>query len=153
MKKLIIPVLMSLLVSASFTGCKSIEVERRGHQVATDGAGQVIKDKDGNPVEWEIKAVMQDESDMLRKEFTKINKKGERNFDSVGYGRALVARAVVYPNLNSSELQSYYGVLAADRLPSAMLTSGEYATLSNAVLRISNLDDDLSEDVEEAKNA
>lgn len=111
-----------------------------------------FKGKDGKPIAWEIKAVMQDESDMIRKEFTKVNKKGEKSFDSVGYGRAIIARAVVFPDLNSAELQSHYGVLGADRLPSAMLSSGEYATLSNAVLKISNLNDDLSEDVEEAKN-
>lgn len=112
-----------------------------------------FKGKDGKPVAWEIKAVMQDESDMLRKEFTKTSKKGEKIFDSVGYGRAIIARAVVYPDLNSAELQNHYGVLGADKLPSVMLSSGEYATLSNAVLRLSNLDDDLNEDVEEAKNA
>ena len=48
MKKLII--ISIAAAAATVTGCKSIEVDRRGHQVALDGEGQVIKDKDGNPV-------------------------------------------------------------------------------------------------------
>lgn len=48
MKKLI--TLGALAVVAVVTGCKSIEVDRRGHQIAFDKNGEVVKDKDGNPV-------------------------------------------------------------------------------------------------------
>ena len=48
MKKIL--VFGAIAVASVVTGCKSIEVDRRGHQVAVDGSGQVIKDKDGNPV-------------------------------------------------------------------------------------------------------
>lgn len=48
MKKILI--LGAIAVASVVTGCKSIEVDRRGHQVAMDGQGQVIKDKDGNPI-------------------------------------------------------------------------------------------------------
>lgn len=37
-------------VAFGIVGCKSIEVERRGHTVVFDQNGQVVKDKDGNPV-------------------------------------------------------------------------------------------------------
>lgn len=47
MKKIMFAALVGCV---AFAGCKSIEVDRRGHQVALDGSGQVIKDKDGNPV-------------------------------------------------------------------------------------------------------
>ena len=53
MKKMIVNSILiaaGLCAAANITGCKSIEVDRRGHQVAMDGQGQVIKDKDGNPV-------------------------------------------------------------------------------------------------------
>ena len=48
MKKLIIHVLV--LASATFTGCKSIEVNNRGSEVALDGDGQVVRDTSGNPI-------------------------------------------------------------------------------------------------------
>ncbi len=47
MKKIMVA---ALVAAFGITGCKSIEVCRRGHQVALDGAGQVVKDKEGNPV-------------------------------------------------------------------------------------------------------
>lgn len=56
--KLSIMLLSACCLAAVATGCKSIEVNRRGHQVAMDGQGQVIKDKDGNPIVidmgWEV---------------------------------------------------------------------------------------------------
>lgn len=48
MRKLI--TLGALAVVAVVTGCKSIEVDRRGHQVAFDKNGEVVKDKEGNPI-------------------------------------------------------------------------------------------------------
>ena len=56
--KISLMLLSACCLAAAITGCKSIEVDRRGHQVALDGDGQVIKDKDGNPVVidmgWEV---------------------------------------------------------------------------------------------------
>lgn len=43
-------ILLALAAVAVFAGCKSIEVDRRGHQVAFDKNGEVVKDKEGNPV-------------------------------------------------------------------------------------------------------
>ena len=50
MKKIIIPVFIASAFGCALTGCKSIEVDRRGHSVVFDEQGQVVKDKDGNPV-------------------------------------------------------------------------------------------------------
>lgn len=49
MKKLVFAAIVAC-VGLAMTGCKSIEVDRRGHQVVFDEQGQVVKDKDGNPV-------------------------------------------------------------------------------------------------------
>ena len=72
--------------------------------------------------------------------------------DRTAYTHALVAAAVVYPDLKSAELQKAYGVLGEAELLNAMLTIGEYATLSQAVTELSGLDEDINDLIEEAKN-
>lgn len=59
--------------------------------------------------------------------------------------------AVVEPDLNNAELQKRYGVLGADKVLSAMLYVGEYGTLMEAVQELSGLDQDINEDMDEAK--
>lgn len=46
----IIFALVSIGVVVVTSGCKSIEVNRRGSSVAVTPNGQIIKDKDGNPI-------------------------------------------------------------------------------------------------------
>ncbi len=45
---------------------------------------------------------------------------------------ALLAKSVVWPDLNSAELQDSYGVLGAEKLLLAMLSPGEYQVLQSA---------------------
>lgn len=45
---------------------------------------------------------------------------------------ALLAKSVVWPDLNSAELQDSYGVLGAEKLLLKMLSPGEYQTLQRA---------------------
>lgn len=108
--------------------------------------------EEGNPVKWEIRAIMNDENDNLIKKHTKKDKRGNQIFDRVSYMNELIASSVVYPDLKDAELQKAYGVMGEAQLLSKMLLVGEYATLAEAVQKISGLDVD--EDlVEEAKNS
>ncbi len=109
--------------------------------------------EEGKPVEWEIKPILQEENDLLMKRHTKKDRKTQNEtFDRQGYINELTASAVVYPDLKNSELQKAYGVLGEVELLKKMLLVGEYATLIGVVQRLSGLDNDVNELVEEAKN-
>ncbi len=64
----------------------------------------------------------------------------------------MTASAVVFPDLKNTELQSAYGVLGESALLQKMLYVGEYAELAQKVRELSSLDEDINEDIEEAKN-
>lgn len=110
--------------------------------------------EDGKPVPFVIKPLTQEENKLLIKKFTKKNdKKGTENFDRAEYVSAMTSSAVVFPDLNNAELQKAYGVLGASSLLQKMLYVGEFAELAQAVQEISGLDEDINDDIEEAKNA
>lgn len=109
----------------------------------------------GEPVPFIIKPLNQEENKQLIKKFTKKEKKNGQvieTFDRTGYMTAMVAAAVVFPDLRNAELQKAYGVLGEEQLLQKMLLMGEFATLSQEVQKLSGLDEDINEDIEEAKN-
>ena len=108
--------------------------------------------EEGKPVEWELKPITSEENDVLLKKYLKKDKKGNESFDRLSYQNALMAEAVVYPDLLNAELQKAYGVIGAEALLGKMLTVGESTLLAQEVKRISGLDDDSTDLVEEVKN-
>ena len=109
--------------------------------------------EDGKPVPFIIKPISEKENELLlRKHIKKDKKTGQEVLDRTAYSHALVAAAVVYPDLKNAELQKAYGVLGEAELLSAMLTIGEYATLSQAVTELSGLDEDINDLIDDAKN-
>jgi hypothetical protein len=109
--------------------------------------------EDGKPVPFIIRPITQDENKLLLKKCTKKDKHGNETFDRGEYTSALTASAVVFPDLTNAELQKAYGVLGEVSLLQKMLYIGEFANLSLAVQKLSSLDVDINEDIEEVKNA
>lgn len=108
--------------------------------------------EDGKPVPFVIRPITQEENKQLIKKYTRRDKKGQETFDRAEYVSELTASAVVDPDLANAELQKAYGVLGASALLQKMLYVGEYATLAQEVQELSGLDQDINEDIEEAKN-
>lgn len=106
----------------------------------------------GKPVPFVIRPLTQEENKVLLKKFTKRDKKGNETFDRTEYVPAMAASAVISPDLTNAELQKAYGVLGESALLQKMLYIGEFAILSQAVQELSGLDEDINEDIEEAKN-
>lgn len=121
-------------------------------------ASKSFVDKEGKPLEWEIKAITSREDDALRKSCThqvKVPGKGgmvRQEIDSNAYIGKLAAACTVYPDLNNKDLQNSYGVMGADVLLKEMLSAGEYAEYCNKVSEINGFDVDINDVVEEAKN-
>lgn len=103
-------------------------------------------------VAWKLRPVTQEENAEIVRQYTKKTKKGEPEFDRIGYMQELAAAGVVYPDLNNAELQKAYGVIGAARLLGKMLLVGEFGKLSQEIQRLSGLDEDINEEMEDAKN-
>lgn len=109
--------------------------------------------ENGKPVPFVIRPITQEENAVLIRKHTRKDKKsGEESFDRVAYNHDLTAAAVVEPNLDDAELQKAYGTLEAAKTLSAMLYVGEYTALVQAVYKLSGLDQDINDDIEDAKN-
>lgn len=108
--------------------------------------------EDGKPVPFVIRPITQKENEGIIRKHTKKDKKGNETFDRVAYNQELTAAGVVFPDLQSTELQKAYSVLGAEKVLPAMLYVGEFGVLMEAVQEISGLDKDINEEIEEAKN-
>lgn len=127
-------------------------------------ASNRFKDKDGNPVEWEIRALSADENNELKKQCViKKQVPGKRGqytteFDNIKYIGLLCVNSVVTPDLNNAKLQDSwskiagYQIMNGEDLLRVMLKSGEYDLLSEKVQEVNGYMGDINEDIEEAKN-
>lgn len=106
----------------------------------------------GSPVSWKLCPVTQEQNAEIVKKHTRRNKKGEQEFDRIAYSQELAAAGVVFPDLNNAELQKAYGVIGAHKLLGKMLLVGEYGKLLQEVQKISGLEDDINDDIDEVKN-
>ena len=116
-----------------------------------------FKNKDGKPVEWEIRSISADEDEVIRKSCTKrvpvVGKKNQftQDFDGNAYLSKLAAKAVVFPDLNDADLQNSYGVMGAEQLIKVMLYKVEFDYLTEQLVSNSDIED-VEELVDEAKN-
>ena len=116
-----------------------------------------FKDEKGKPIEWEIRALTNEENDELqRRAMVNVPVMGQRGaftreLDNVKYSAMLLAASVVYPDLNDAELQDSYGVKTPEALINKMLYMREATVLAQEIAKLSNFDD-LADAVTEAKN-
>ncbi len=126
------------------------------HPEQAENKEVVVSDRfkeNGKPVPFVIRPITQDENGELLKKYRKVDKKtGNETFNRVAYNHALTALAVVEPDLNNAELQKAWGALGPEKLLTKMLYIGEFGNLLEAVQDLSGLDQDINEDIEEAKN-
>lgn len=115
-----------------------------------------FKDKEGNPIPWNLRSISASEDEECRKAATRrVKAKGSQSTvetNSDEYLAKMAVSCVVHPNLKDAELQSSYGVLGAENLLRKMLLSGEYIGLIQKVQEINGFDRDINELVEEVKN-
>lgn len=126
------------------------------HPVQTEKQEVIVSKRfveDGKVQPFVIKPITQAENKELIKRYTEKDKKGNQALNTVKYNSALVAAAVVEPDLTNAQLQKGYGVIGAESLIENMLYAGEFITLLDAVQKLSGLDTDEGELVEEAKNS
>lgn len=104
-----------------------------------------------------IQEISNEENEGLQKQATKTTKtrSGQvmQNIDQDKYAQNLILKSVVQPDLNSEELQEFYGTLADPYgTLKRMLSIGELAALVQEVNNLSTVDQTLDDKVDEAKN-
>lgn len=118
-------------------------------------ASEDFKDADGKVVPFQIKPISFSTFSTIREKCSIIEIKDKRTVKRTNEGAvtlATCAKAVVYPDLKSAELQDYYGVMTEVDLIDAMLDFDELQNLASKILEISGLNKDINEVKEEAKN-
>ena len=120
-------------------------------------ASKRFLDSEKKPIDWEIKVLSSDEDEALRnackkKEIIPGTRQTTVTLDQDKYAGALICECVVYPNLNSAQLQESYGVVGAEALVKKMLTPGEYTDLYMAVSQANGFQVGMEEKIKQAKN-
>ena len=115
-----------------------------------------FRDTNG-PVAWELRSISATEDEAIRKSCTKnvpvTGKKGQytQTFDANAYLAKLASAAIVFPDLNNTELQNSYGVMGAEQLVKTMLYKDEFDRLADALVDATDMED-INDLVDEAKN-
>lgn len=114
-----------------------------------------FKDEDGQPIEWEIKALDAGTQQDIRTKAMEMKATGGKNANvKMNYNTALsniltAVNAVVFPDLWDIELQNSYGVKTPEALIGKMLLPDEFDKLIDEINAISESADELEEN---AKN-
>ena len=112
----------------------------------------------GKPVEWELRALTNDEMETLRRRCMKKEPiKGTRDyktiFDTEKFNMEATLKSVVFPNLNDAELQNNRGTIGAEETLKDMLTPGELTDLISAVSEASDFETGMKDKIKAVKNS
>ncbi len=124
----------------------------------TYAATKDLRDEEGKPLLWTIKAMSTREYEKLKDScMNDVPLKGRKGMiipklDSSKFLPLLVSKCTVEPNLNDKELQDSYGVMSAEDLVVEMITNpAEFHEFAQFIQRYNGFDDDFESEVKEAK--
>lgn len=112
-------------------------------------------DKDGKPVPFRIKTIMQEENERLTRKCRKVETiRGQRveSMDNQKYNRALIVACTIEPDFRNADLCKAYGTVDPLDLPGKMLTVGEANNLAREILDLNGFSDEAEQLEDEAKN-
>ncbi len=127
----------------------------RKNQIVEFVVSEDFKNSDGDIEPFKIKPIGFGQFSAIREQNSMTEIKNKQMIKKTNEGAttlALCAKCVVYPDLKNAELQDFYGVMSETELLDAMLTIEEITNLSNKIMEISGLNQDMNELKEEAKN-
>lgn len=128
--------------------------------VAVDETKEVViskrfVDKDGKPIPFKIKTIMQEENERIYRKCRKVETiRGQRveSLDNQKYNRALIVACTVEPDFRNADLCKAYGTVDPLDLPGKMLTVGEANNLAREILDLNGFSDEAEQLEDEAKN-
>lgn len=111
-----------------------------------------LRDKDGNLLMAEIKTIDPKEIRVLRKKYTKYNKKGVPEVNSEALNEEIVIEYTVDPNFKDAESIKATGCLSPVQYMNKVLLSGEIEILNKAILEFSGYSTSIDDLAGEVKN-
>ena len=111
-----------------------------------------LRDENGALLKAKIKTMTVKELNALRKDNTKINKKGKPEVDTEKLNTAIVIENTIDPNFKDAESMKLTGCIKPEQYLDKVLLSGEVATLSDEILKFSGFNTSMNELVYEVKN-
>lgn len=120
-------------------------------------ASKRFVDADGKPMEWELRALSNEEIDTIQAHCTKnVPVKGTREyhkeFDRTKFIVKFTLESIVFPNLNDTELQENRGAIGAEALLKDLLTPGELSDLYLAAAEASDFESGMKDKIKTVKN-
>ncbi|MDR0197981.1 MAG: hypothetical protein LBI36_07185 [Oscillospiraceae bacterium] len=117
-------------------------------------ATRSLRDGDGEPLLWEIRAVTTREDEELRDACTRFdNETGRFRTDANRYMALFAAAATVYPNLYNARLQNSYGANTPEDLIREIIDDpAEYRAFVDFVRNFGDAKTPIAERIEDAKN-
>lgn len=122
-------------------------------------ATKSLTDKDGKPLQWEIRPITTKEDEAIRDACThEVPIPGKRNqfrikIDANAYMTKQIAASIVFPNLLDAELQDSYDVKTPEELLKELVDDPiEFADLASFVREFNGFDETIEDEIEEAKN-
>lgn len=111
-----------------------------------------FKDKAGKLLKFKIKAMNNDAFEQARKKSMTMKKGGKVDFNTQKFNNEIVINHTVDPNFKDAESIKKTGCVTPENYLNKVLLSGEIATLSGEIQKLSGFDLDMDDLVEEAKN-
>ena len=115
-----------------------------------------FKDESGKVVPFIIKPISQDLNNQLNRLATvkkMVRGQNVEMFDTAAYTNKLIVACTVQPDFKAEDLCKAYGTFDAEEVPAKMLLPGEFAALSDAILKLNGFDTTSVPELEdEAKN-
>ena len=99
-----------------------------------------------------IGALTSAEFDEITKRCRKIDKKGKISLDEILYKLSVIESKLIEPDFSNAEFLSKAKCNTAKEFISKKLLPGEISTIVSAIEEFSGFDQDINDDVEEAKN-
>lgn len=120
-------------------------------------ASSAFKDEKGKTIMWELRPLKSSEVSAINRKATKekklANGQVERVIDGSKVTEMLIAKSVVFPDLENAELQDSYNVKTPIELVHELIEDpGEYNALALKIQEINHLGITLESKVKEAKN-
>lgn len=101
---------------------------------------------------FKVKAMTAEEhGEYLKRARVKVNKQGV-NLDNGKFNLLIVAGQTVYPDFKNAELLKKAGCATAVDFLKKKLLAGEIAEAAEQIIKISGFDNDINDDIDEAKN-
>lgn len=131
---------------------ENANVSEEEHEVIVSAR---FKDKEGNTLKFKVKPVTSDKFSEYQTKCSNLQIEGKKKvmkLDGGKFNNMIIVNHCVDPNFRDAELLKSINVQTPEQAVAKLLLAGEVLELAQQISSISGFDQDINEDIEEAKN-